>query len=77
METSVVSAFVSHTSKKAGVNFNLYMCRHSVATSLIQSGTSPRTVQDILGHASYKQSVGYARSSSDERIEAMNDRKTL
>ena len=77
METSVVSAFVSHTSKKAGVDFNLYMCRHSVATSLIQSGTSPRTVQDILGHASYKQSVGYARSSSDERIEAMNDRKML
>ena len=55
--------------------FNMYMLRHWMATDLIHSNTSARTVQDILGHASYKQSVGYARSSDEDRKTAIDNRK--
>ena len=51
------------------------MLRHRMATDLIQSNTSARTVQDILGHATYKQSVGYARSSDEDRKTAIDNRK--
>jgi site-specific recombinase XerD len=75
MEINFLSAYVSRTSKDAGVRFNLYMLRHNMATDLIQSGTSARTTQDILGHASYKQSVAYARSSEDDRKKAIENRR--
>ncbi|RGT53653.1 hypothetical protein DWX20_09445 [Solobacterium moorei] len=32
----------------------IYDLRHRMATDLIQSNTSARIVQDILGHATYK-----------------------
>jgi integrase len=72
MEISTLSCFISRTSKDAGVEFNMYMLRHNMATELIQSGTSARTTQDILGHANYRQSVGYARSSESERKQAID-----
>ena len=53
----------------------MYMLRHRIATNLIQSNTSARTVQYILGHATYKQSVGYARSSDEDRKTAIDSRK--
>ena len=74
-EISTLSTFVFHTAKRAGVKFNMYMCRHSMSTSLIQANVAPRTVQDILGHASFGQSLDYARSSEAEREEALNNRK--
>lgn len=74
-ETSFLSQFISRTSNRIGIKFNMYMLRHRMATDLIQSNTSARTVQDILGHASYKQSVGYARSSDEDRKIAIDNRK--
>lgn len=74
-ETSFISQFISRTSNRIGIKFNMYMLRHRMATDLIQSNTSARTVQDILGHASYKQSVGYARSSDEDRKTAIDNRK--
>ena len=74
-ETSFLSQFISRISNRIGIKFNMYMLRHRMATDLIQSNTSARTVQDILGHASYKQSVGYARSSDEDRKTAIDNRK--
>lgn len=74
-ETSFLSQFISRTSNRIGIKFNMYMLRHRMATDLIQSNTSARTVQDILGHATYKQSVGYARSSDEDRKTAIDNRK--
>ena len=74
-ETSFLSQFISRISNRIGIKFNMYMLRHRMATDLIQSNTSARTVQDILGHASYKQSVGYARSSDEDRKMAIDNRK--
>lgn len=74
-ETSQVAVYIAHTAKLCGVQFNLYMLRHRMATDLIQNGVSPRTTQDILGHASFNQSIGYARSSTQEQLDAVNNRK--
>lgn len=74
-ETSFLSQFISRISNRIGIKFNMYMLRHRMATDLIQSNTSARTVQDILGHATYKQSVGYARSSDEDRKTAIDNRK--
>lgn len=74
-ETSFLSQFISRISNRIGIKFNMYMLRHRMATDLIQSNTSARTVQDILGHATYKQSVGYARSSNEDRKTAIDNRK--
>lgn len=46
-----------------------------MATDLIQSNTSARIVQDILGHATYKQSIVYARSSDEDRKTTIDNRK--
>lgn len=60
-------------SKKCGIEFRSYMLRHKFATDL-QKTQAPRTVQDLLGHASFGMSVEYARSTEDERKEAINNR---
>lgn len=48
---------------------------YRMGTDLIQSNTSARTVQDILGHTSYQQSAGCARSSGEGRKTAIENRK--
>lgn len=70
-----VSDLIWKASKKAGVEFNAYMLRHGMATDLINQGESPRTVQDILGHANFSMSVEYARSSEEDREKAIDKRK--
>lgn len=70
-----VSDLIWKASMKAGVEFNAYMLRHGMATDLINQGESPRTVQDILGHANFSMSVEYARSSEEDREKAIDKRK--
>lgn len=60
-------------SKKCGIEFRSYMLRHKFATDL-QKTQPPRTVQDLLGHASFDMSLEYARSTEDERKEAILNR---
>ena len=71
-DISYLSAFISRTSKQIGIDFNMYMCRHSLKRSMREAGVDPRIQQDILGHASYKTSIGYDRSTEKEREEALN-----
>lgn len=71
MDINKISQLINLTCKKNGIHFNLYMLRHTVATNLIANNTSPRTVQDILGHASFTMSVEYARSTEEEKKKAL------
>lgn len=72
-DIAYLSAFISRTSKQAGIEFNMYMCRHSLKRSMREAGVDPRIQQDILGHSSYSTSIGYDRSTVDEREEALNE----
>lgn len=57
--------------KKHNINFNLYMLRHHMATSLVTNGTDSKTTMEILGHAQYNMSLGYANSSSQLKKDAI------
>lgn len=67
-----ISSLIYELSRECEIPFNAYMLRHSVATNLIKNNTSPRTVQDILGHASFGMSVEYARSTDEDKEKALN-----
>ncbi len=69
-----ISDFIHTLSNQIGIKFNMYMLRHNMATELIADNTSPRTVQDILGHASFNMSVSYARSTEQEQADAIQSR---
>ncbi|MCH3961282.1 MAG: tyrosine-type recombinase/integrase [Solobacterium sp.] len=73
-EITVLSAYIARTAKEAGVTFNMYMCRHSLKHDI--RNADARVQMDILGHASYRTSVSYDRSSEDDRRSALNDRKS-
>lgn len=73
IEIDYFSNYVHLVSKKCGIEFRSYMLRHKFATDLQRTET-PRTVQDLLGHASFQMSVEYARSSEEERQEAIDNR---
>lgn len=69
------SNMLAKARKDTGVQFNLYMLRHNMATDLINMKISQRTVQDILGHASFNMSLEYARSTEEDRKKAVDSRK--
>ena len=73
MDTNYTSNYIHLVSKKCGIPFNFYMLRHKFATDL-QKTEAPRTIQDLMGHASFSMSVEYARSSEDDRKEAVKKR---
>ena len=62
------------TAKKARIPFYSYRLRHLLATDLLNEKTNPRIVQDIMRHASLAMTLYYARSSDDDRREAIKDR---
>lgn len=68
-----ISHDLNKLAKKNNIHFNAYMLRHLVATNLISINTSPRAIQDILGHASFSMSLDYARSTEDERQKALQN----
>lgn len=73
ISTDYFSNYIRMISKKSGIEFRSYMLRHKFATDL-QKTETPRTVQDLLGHASFQMSVEYARSTEEERQEAVKNR---
>lgn len=71
LEIDNVSDYIHRVSKKCGIPFNAYRLRHNGANKMVHSGVDQRTAQDILGHASYGMTLNYARSSMEERAEAL------
>lgn len=72
IDVNDISAMVKQFCTRYKINFHVYSLRHAFATDLIQSGTGPRTVQDLLGHASFSMSMDYARSTEQDRVTAIN-----
>ena len=73
IDTDYFTNYLHRISKKCGIEFRSYMLRHLFATDL-QKTQPPRTVQDLLGHASFQMSVDYARSTEEERKKAVESR---
>ena len=74
-EINYVSNLITIVSKSCGIKFNLYMLRHRFASDLVKEQTSPRVVQDLMGHANFSMSLDYARSSEEDRKDAVDKRK--
>ncbi|MBQ6222502.1 MAG: site-specific integrase, partial [Solobacterium sp.] len=74
LDIDEVSDYINRVSKSCGIKFNAYMLRHLYATDLIKTADA-RTAQDLLGHASFSMTLDYARSSRDDRAQAVADRK--
>ena len=74
MDINRVTNHITLVSRKCGIPFRSYMLRHQFATDLINSGTSPRVTQDLMGHASYSMTVSYARSTEAELKNAVENR---
>ena len=74
-EIDYISNVIALVSKKAGIRFNAYMLRHLFSTSMFQQGTDPAVIRDLMGHSSKSMSLDYARSSFEEREQAIKNRK--
>lgn len=71
-EIDQVSTYINRTSKKAGIYYTMYMCRHTVSTNLFNSNVPQQVVRDILGHANASMSLAYSRSTESQKRDAMN-----
>lgn len=74
LEINWLSNYVHLVSKKAKVHVTLYMLRHKFSTDLLKIADL-RTVQDLMGHESGSMTVSYARSTDDERKNAIDSRR--
>lgn len=74
-EIDFLSNYVRRTAKKCGIDFHLYMLRHTMVHSLREADVAPRVQQDILGHTSYNMTISYDRSTEDEKRHAVDIRK--
>lgn len=63
LDSEFVGTILRNLLKNTGIDFNLYRLRHNMATSLVTSGTDTKTTMELLGHAQYNMSLGYANSS--------------
>lgn len=70
-----VSNYIHLVSKSCGIKFNAYMLRHLFSTDLFHDHVNPRVVQDLMGHSSQSMSLYYARSSEEDRITALQNRR--
>ena len=65
--------YIRRVSRKCGIEFRAYMLRHKFATDLVKK-TDLRTVQELMGHAGGSMTLSYARSSKEDKEEAINKR---
>lgn len=71
LNSSFVGVIFRNVLKGTGIKFNLYKLRHNMATTLITNGTDTKTTMEILGHAQYNMSLGYANSSTELKDKAI------
>ena len=74
LEINWLSNYVCLVSKKAGVHITLYMFRHKFSTDMLKVADI-RTVQDLMGHEASGMTLSYARSTEDERKDAIDKRR--
>ena len=58
--------------ERAGISYNkdqmhgLHSLRHSLATRMLESGTSTETISEVLGHININSTVDYLQISIDQ-----------
>lgn len=76
-DSNYVSSKLKHWCEDSQINFNQYMLRHNLATTLILAGTDVRTVKELMGHNNIDMSVSYARSNENAKNKAINSIKNI
>lgn len=71
LDSDFVGNVLNRLLKGTGIKFNLYMLRHNMATELVRNGTDTKTTMELLGHAQYNMSLGYANSSEELKDKAV------
>lgn len=71
LDSEFVGNILLNVLRGTGVKFNLYMLRHNMATTLVTNGTDTKTTMELLGHAQYNMSLGYANSSKKLKKDAI------
>jgi integrase len=64
-------AIFRRANKVNGTNWTPHDLRHTAATRMLQSGTPPRVVQEVLGHAHLHTLTGYTVPRLDEMVAAV------
>lgn len=74
LNSDLVATRIGRVNKKLGTNFTMYKLRHNFARDLINSQLgNKRTVMDLMGHASYGQSLYYTESTLEQRRELLEN----
>lgn len=63
---------VNKIAKRAGLQFRLYDLRHAFATKLLNNGTPPAVVRDLMGHSNTTTSIYYSQASEQQKEKAMS-----
>ena len=71
LDSDYIGTLLYNLLKKTDIEFNLYRLRHNMATALVTNGTDSKTTMEILGHAQYNMSLGYANSSTELKEKAV------
>ena len=72
MNSTFVGNILRRVLMGTGISFNLYRLRHNMATELVKNGTDTKTTMELLGHATYNMSLGYANSTDKQKEKAIN-----
>ena len=71
MSSTFVGNILRRVLQGTGIKFNLYRLRHNMATELVKNGTDTKTTMELLGHAKYDTSLGYANSTDEQKKDAI------
>lgn len=77
INTKFFSTVLSGIARYHGIDFSPYRLRHRFSSDLIQAQVDPRTVIELMGHASFRTSVDYARSNDDIKIKVIGERSSI
>lgn len=64
LNPAYASTLVNTLMKKAGLPGSSHSCRRTAATTLCESGVSPRVIQEMLGHTSLSTTQHYLETST-------------
>ena len=73
LTSAAVDKLIHAVAKKALIKkrFHPHVCRHTFATTLLDSGTDLKTVQNLMGHSHIRTTEVYLHTSDDKKLEAV------